>query len=139
MSARTLTNLAYLPLSCFHEQPPTAVVVEPLEQPLTPPPHQIKPRGILLHNDERMPQQNPDHPGDLLLSACTSWPDLRGAGSMPTFFKIVYTVDGAILRARPASSPAILREPHPGLSAAICNTSSRIVGRVGGRPGRVRL
>jgi hypothetical protein len=36
-------------------------------------------------------------------------PDLRGAGSIPAFFKINHTVDGAILRPRPASSPAILR------------------------------
>jgi hypothetical protein len=36
-------------------------------------------------------------------------PDLRGAGSIPAFFKIAQTVDGAILRPRPASSPVILR------------------------------
>jgi hypothetical protein len=36
-------------------------------------------------------------------------PDLAGAGSIPAFFKITQTIDGAILRPRPASSPAILR------------------------------
>jgi hypothetical protein len=36
-------------------------------------------------------------------------PDLRGAGSIPAFFKIAHTVDGAIRRPRRASSPAIRR------------------------------
>ena len=36
-------------------------------------------------------------------------PDLRGAGSIPAFLRIVHTVAGAILMPRPASSPAMRR------------------------------
>jgi hypothetical protein len=36
-------------------------------------------------------------------------PDLRGAVSIPAFFKIAHAVDGAILRPGPVSSAAILR------------------------------
>ncbi len=40
--------------------------------------------------------------------------DRRGAGSIPAFLGISRTVEAAIFTARPASSPWILRYPHPG-------------------------
>jgi hypothetical protein len=36
-------------------------------------------------------------------------PDRRGAGSMPAFFKVAHTVDGATLRPSPANSPVMRR------------------------------
>src|SRR6516164_9040590 len=41
-------------------------------------------------------------------------PVLRGAGLMPLALRISHTVDAATLTPRPASSPWILRYPHPG-------------------------
>ena len=46
-------------------------------------------------------------------------PVRRGAGSMPLVLRIIsHTVDAATLTPRPASSPWILRYPHPGFSRA---------------------
>jgi hypothetical protein len=57
------------------------------------------------------------------LGEAAAGPDRRGAGSIPAFVKIAHSVDGAILRPRPANSPAIRRYPQVGLSAAIRSTS----------------
>jgi hypothetical protein len=61
-------------------------------------------------------------------------PVRRRAGSMPLAFKISHTVDAATLTPRPASSPWILRYPHPGFSRASRRTSARMFRRVAGRP-----
>jgi hypothetical protein len=65
-------------------------------------------------------------------------PGPGGAGPTPARRRMSHTVEGASRWPSPTSSPWILRYPQPGLSAASRNTNSRIVGRVGGRPGRRR-
>jgi hypothetical protein len=57
-----------------------------------------------------------------------------GAGSMPLALGISHTVDAATLTPRPASSPWILRYPHPALSRASRRTRALMFRRVAGRP-----
>ena len=62
-----------------------------------------------------------------------------GAGSMPLALRISHTVDAATLTPRPASSPWILRFPHPGFSLASRRTRALMCLRVAGRPVLPRL
>jgi hypothetical protein len=66
-------------------------------------------------------------------------PVRRGAGSMPLALRISHTVDAARLTPRPASSPWILRYPHPGFSLASRRTRALMCRRVAGRPVLPRL
>src|SRR6266581_3688679 len=57
-----------------------------------------------------------------------------GAGSAPLALRISPTVDAATLTPSPASSPWILRYPHPGFSRASRRTRALIFRRIAGRP-----
>src|ERR1039457_5181609 len=61
-------------------------------------------------------------------------PFRRGTGSIPAFFRISHAVDAAIFTPRPASSPWILRYPHPGFSRASRSTRALMFRGVAGRP-----
>ena len=66
-------------------------------------------------------------------------PVRRGAGPVPLVVRISHTVDAATLTPRPASSPWILRYPHPGFSLASRRTRALMLRRVAGRPVLPRL
>ena len=68
-----------------------------------------------------------------------SGPARRGAGSMPCFFRISQTVEGATAMPSPASSPAIRRYPQCSLSAAMRSTRRTMRRWAGGRPDRFDL
>jgi hypothetical protein len=61
-------------------------------------------------------------------------PVRRGAGPVPLVLRIPQTAGAAILNLSPASSPWILRQPHPGFSRASRRTRALIFRRVAGRP-----
>jgi hypothetical protein len=62
-----------------------------------------------------------------------------GAGSIPAFFKISHTVEGATFTPSASNSPCTRRYPHAGFSRARRRTKTRTERTVRGRPGRAGL